>query len=136
MVAPLVLAGVGAGISLVGGLSTARKARAAGREQAKFIRMETDETVRRMQLTNSMQMKQARGAGYASGIQMSGSNEQYIRTMQTELARELAWTKKAGYQAAKAAKRGANVNFQASAIGSAVGALGQVSNAVSAWYGK
>jgi hypothetical protein len=135
MVAPLIIAGVAAGASLVAGMNSARAQRKAGATQAKLIRAETDETVRRMEIANRQRRKQAVGAGYASGIQMSGSNEQYIRTMQQELARELAWTKQAGYMAARAAKKGANVSARASQLSSAAGALSQFSGAFGA-FGK
>jgi hypothetical protein len=110
-------------------------AKKAARANAALIRMETAETVRRMERSNTRLGKQAEAASFGSNVLMTGSNQRYIQDMQSEMARELRWTKEAGERAAKAAKKGANVQFKAAQWANTANTLGQVAGAVGTWYG-
>jgi hypothetical protein len=93
--------------------SANRQAEKAGMRQADLLRQTTDEAARRLERGQERTLGEAKAGVYASGIQMSGSSESYVRDMQTEQARELAWLKDAGEKRAKAAETGAIVGRQA-----------------------
>ena len=110
-------------------------ARKAARMNANLMRMETAETVRRTEMGNKRIAKNATAASYGSNVLMTGSNQRYIQDMQTEMARELRWTKRAGEAAAKATEKGAQVQFKAAQMANTANTIGQIAGAVGTWYG-
>lgn len=112
-----------------------KAAKEAAKMNAKLIQMETAETVRRAEIGNKRIAKNATAASYGSNVLMTGSNQRYIQDMQTEMARELRWTKRAGEAAAKAARKGASVQFKAAQMANTANTIGQIAGAVGTWYG-
>ena len=135
---PVALAAVSVASSVIGhiGASKAnRAAKKAAKANAALMRMETAETVRRMERENTRLGKNATAASFGSNVLMTGSNQRYIQDMQSEMARELRWTKQAGEQAARAAEKGANVQFKAAQWSNTANTIGQVAGSVGTWYG-
>jgi hypothetical protein len=90
-----------------------KKQEKAQKKQADQIRKTTDEAARRLERGQDRKLGETTAGVYASGVGMSGSSEAYVRDMQAEQARELAWLKDAGEQRAKAVEKGASVGRQA-----------------------
>ena len=109
-------AGVQIGGAVLGGIGRGvgnRKAHKAAQDQAGNVRKTTDEAARRMELGQKRTLGHAEAGVYASGIQMSGSSEAYVKDMQSEQAKELQWLKDAGEDRAKAIEKGASVGRKA-----------------------
>ena len=135
---PIALAAVSVASSLyshMGASKANREAKRAAKAQANFIRQETAETIRRAEIGNKRTAKNATAASYGSNVLMTGSNQRYIQDMQAEMARELAWTKRAGTMAADAASKGANVQYKSAQMANTANTIGQVAGAVGTWYG-
>jgi hypothetical protein len=63
---------------------------------------------------------------------MSGSSENYLRKMRTEMSRELEWQRKAAIAEYKAIKKGASMQANAGMVSGIAGAFGTLG---SAYYG-
>ena len=135
----IALAAVSVASSLMANRAAAKankNAKKAAKMNANLMRMETAETIRRTERGNQRFTKGAQAASYGSNVLMTGSNQRYIQDMQSEMARELRWTKKAGELAAKATEKGANVQFKAAQMANNANTIGQIAGAVGTWYGK
>lgn len=122
------------GAAVLGGIGRGRSNKAAekaARKQADQIRKTTDEAARRMERGQERTLGETKAGVYASGVEMSGSSEAYVRDMQSEQARELAWLKDAGASRAKAVEKGASVGRQAGRWQN----LGQVGRGISGGVG-
>ena len=135
MVWPLVALGAAqAGMSLYSGMSGAKKARKAGKATADMIRMETAIAERRAKRDLSELMKQARGAAYNSGIQMSGSTDKYVRELEYRGYEGISDIRRIGAAQAKAAKAGGQATASSLALQGISGAIGGIGSAVGSYY--
>ncbi len=104
--------------SIIGGQKADKKAREAGRANARLIKEETAESIRRAEAQFDRQYGNTVAAIGASGVTFSGTPTDYLRQMQTEQNKQLAWMEKSGKLRAKAArKQGSYVGSQARAQG-------------------
>ncbi len=104
--------------SIIGGQKADNKAREAGRANARLINEETAESIRRAEAQFDNQYRNTVVAIGASGVKFSGTPAAYLRKMQTEQNRQLAWMEKSGKLRARAArKQGGYVGSQAQAQG-------------------
>jgi len=133
------IAAAQAAYSLYQGMQGAKKAKAAGRATADLIMMETEIAAKRAERDMSDLMKQGRGAAYASGVEMGGSTDQYLRKMQYRGQEGINDIRRIGAMQASAAKKGGQVTGSglmaqgiAGAIGSAAGAAGDYYKGVQA----
>ena len=123
-------AGVQIGGAVLGGIGRGRgnrKAQSAAKDQAGMVRDTTAEAARRMELGQKRTLGHAEAGVYASGIQMSGSSEAYVKDMQSEQAKELQWLKDAGESRAKAIEKGASAQRRAGRwqnLGQTAGGIG------------
>ena len=130
MVWPLMVAG--AAMQVYGSMQSGKAAKGAAREQAKLGLMTAQENIRRTELQYSKIRKQTTAGIYASGVEMSGSSENYLRKMRTEMSRELAWQRMAALAEYKAIKKGASMQANAGMVSGIAGAFGTLG---SAYYG-
>ena len=103
---------IAAGSSIVGGISSIiggqkadKKAREAGRANARLIQTETNEQLRRTRREFDMMRGEAVAMIGASGVKFRGTPAAYLRDMKQEQDRQLAYTKMAGEKRAKAARK-------------------------------
>ena len=128
--ASTVYAGIAIGGAVLGGIGSLRGSRGqakAQEAQADLTRQTGAEAARRMERGQERTLGEATAGVYASGVQMGGSSEAYVRDMQSEQARELQWLKDATEQRARAIEKGAAVGLQAGRIGAVAGAAKGVS---------
>jgi len=108
MVWPMV-AGVassaGAASSIIGGINASKKAKAAGKANARLIMAETQEQLRRTERQFDQVYGQTRAMIGASGVTFSGTPTKYLQDMKTEQGLQLDWLAKSGRMRAKAAKK-------------------------------
>ena len=131
MVWPLMVAG--AAMQVYGAMKSGSAMKSAARAQARAHLMTAEENIRRKGLQYAEMRKQTTAGIYASGVEMSGSSENYLRKMRTEMSRELAWQRMAAQAEAKAIKKGANIQANAGMISGVAGAMGSLG---SAYYGS
>jgi hypothetical protein len=66
-------------------------------EQAKRMRQQTEEELRRKALADAMKVSEATAAGAASGVQLeSPSLQVYLKAMRDEMSRQSDWIRKTG----------------------------------------
>lgn len=133
-----ILAGIAVGTAVAGGIGRARgakQAQGAAKDQARLMRQTTAEAARRLERGQERTLGQAKAGVYASGIEMSGTSERYVRDMQSEMARELDWLKKSGESAASAMEKGADVQFNAAQWANLGQTAGSIGRAVGGAYG-
>ena len=131
MVWPLMVAG--AAMQVYGAMKSGSAMKSAAKAQARAHLMTAEENIRRKGLQYAEMRKQTTAGIYASGVEMSGSSENYLRKMRTEMSRELAWQRMAAQAEAKAIKKGANIQANAGMISGVAGAMGSLG---SAYYGS
>ena len=131
MVWPLMVAG--AAMQVYGSMKSGSAMKSAAKAQARAHLMTAEENIRRKGLQYTEMRKQTTAGIYASGVEMSGSSENYLRKMRTEMSRELAWQRMAAQAEAKAIKKGANIQANAGMISGVAGAMGSLG---SAYYGS
>ena len=112
---PFAIAAVaGSVVNVVGGLRSSKKAKKAGKRQARAIM----EEARVEQLQQRAQGKQeiglAKATAGAAGVRQSGSTGAYISSMEAQLQRRLDWIEESAKRRARIAKKGGSV--QASAL--------------------
>ena len=100
MVWPLMVAG--AAMQVYGAMKSGSAMKSAARAQARAHLMTAEENIRRKGLQYTEMRKQTTAGIYASGVEMSGSSENYLRKMRTEMSRELAWQRMAAQVTAAA----------------------------------
>ncbi len=76
-------------LSLASGSSAAKSAKKTARDQADKINQEREMTLLSAELENAFVIGEANAASFASGIQMSGSNEKYINDLSSAAARNI-----------------------------------------------
>ena len=130
MVWPLMVAG--AAMQVYGSMKSGSAMKSAAKAQASAHLRTAEENIRRKGLQYTEMRKQTTAGIYASGVEMSGSSENYLRKMRTEMSRELAWQRMAAQAEAKAIKKGANIQASAGMISGVAGAMGSLG---SAYYG-
>lgn len=91
--------------SIIGGQKADKKAREAGRANARLIQMETNEQLRRTRREFDMMRGETRAIIGASGVRFSGTPAAYLADMKREQYRQLTYTEMAGKQRAKAARK-------------------------------
>lgn len=135
---------IAAGSSIVGGISSIiggqkadKKAREAGRVNARLIQTETNEQLRRTRREFDMMRGQAIAMIGASGVKFRGTPAAYLMDMKQEQDRQLAYTKMAGRKRARAAEKqgsyvGQNAQMQGLTAGFQAfgGAAGYASNVI------
>jgi hypothetical protein len=131
MVWPLMVAG--AAMQVYGAAKSSSAMKSAAKAQARAHLMTAEENIRRKGLQYAEMRKQTTAGIYASGVEMSGSSENYLRKMRTEMSRELAWQRMAAQAEAKAIKKGANIQANAGMISGIAGAMGSLGGA---YYGS
>ena len=131
MVWPLMVAG--AAMQVYGAMKSGSAMKSAAKAQARAHLMTAEENIRRKGLQYTEMRKQTTAGIYASGVEMSGSSENYLRKMRTEMSRELAWQRMAAQAEAKAIKKGANIQANAGMISGVAGAMGSLGGA---YYGS
>ena len=97
---PAAATAVSAGISLYG----AYKERETGKDNAKAMREETTESLKRLKRTQSRNVSAMRARAYASGVKVTGSQALFINTMKDEYQSDAAWMSKAGHSRADIAR--------------------------------
>ena len=127
---PLLVAS--AAVQVVGAMKSGSATKSAAKAQARAHLRTAEENIRRKGLQYTEMRKQTTAGIYASGVEMSGSSENYLRKMRTEMSRELAWQRMAAQAEAKAIKKGANIQASAGMISGVAGAMGSLG---SAYYG-
>ena len=112
-----------------------KDAKKLGKKNAEYIRQETSEQVRRLELAQEQVIAKTKGAQAGSGIELGGGTvDTYIAEMKNNFAKELDWLKKSGKSRAAIAKEGGNVaNAQAQAAG--WGTAAQSISMLVGWYG-
>jgi len=128
------IAAAQAAYSLYQGMQAGKKAKAAGRATADLIMMETEIAAKRAERDMSDLMKQGRGAAYASGVEMSGSTDQYLRKMQYRGQEGINDIRRVGAMQAKAAKKGGQVTGSGLMAQGIAGALGSAAGAAGDYY--
>lgn len=126
---PLALTALSAGVSVAGSV-----ANYFGRqEQARRLRAETDEQLRRMKLANDRKLTDTRAAVGASGIIADGTGSMgyHLDAMTNEMRAEAEWAKKTGYQQATDLSKAANFGLLTD-IGGAMFQFGSANN----WWKK
>ena len=103
---------VAAGASIVGGVSSIiggnkakQAAKDAGRANARLIREETSEQLRRTRREFAMMRGETAAMIGASGVKFRGTPAAYLMDMRQEQDRQLAFTERAGKKRARAARR-------------------------------
>lgn len=87
-------------------------------EQARQMRRETIEGVRRLRRQQNETRGATMAAGAASGIDFeSGSLQDYLRSMTQEFRREAEWMRSAGFRSASALGASANLRLGTDIIG-------------------
>lgn len=109
-------------LSAIQSYRAGQKAEAAAEENARRIRLETEEQARRQKKAQEAKMGEARARARASGIQAGGSQDIYMEEMETEFGRELDWLRASGASRAGAAQRQGQVARQ-QATGQALGSM-------------
>lgn len=102
---------VAAGASIVGGVSSIiggnkakRAAKEAGKANARLIRAETNEQLRRTRREFDMMRGQTRALIGASGVRFEGTPMRYLEDMKQEQDKQLTYTEIAGKKRARAAR--------------------------------
>lgn len=122
------LAGAALAVNLVGSAASFF----GKREQARRMRDETLEGVRRLDLENARKLGLARATGAASGVETgSASLTTYLDAMATEMRRQSEWARKNGMQSADDLDGAAGFGL-ASDIGSSMFSFGAANN----WWKK
>ena len=135
MVWPMVaIAGAQAAYSMYQGYQGGKAAKKAGKATADLIRMETEIAAKRAERDMSDLMKQGRGAAYASGVEMSGSTDEYLRKMQYRGQEGINDIRRVGAMQAKAAKKGGQVTGSGLMAQGIAGAIGSAAGAVGSYY--
>jgi len=109
-----------------------QKAEAAGEENARRIRAETEEKARRTKKGQEAKMGTARARAAASGTADGGSQDIYMSEMEKEFGIELDWLRASGAGQAESAKRGGQVARQQATAG----AIGSMASAFGTAYGQ
>jgi len=137
MVWPMVaIAGAQAAYSMYQGYQGGKAAKKAGKATADLIRMETEIAAKRAERDMSDLMKQGRGAAYASGVEMSGSTDAYLRKMQYRGQEGINDIRRVGAAQANAAKKGGQVTGSGLMAQGIAGAIGSAAGAAGAVYGN
>lgn len=110
-------------IGLSGSRKSAKAAKEAAKMNARSIRLETAESVRRQEIANQRQIQQGVANVGSSGVRMSGSPQEYLSFVEGEQHRQLNWMKASGERQARIMRKtGQNMATQQKyqGIGSAV----------------
>ena len=97
------------GASILGGFSGKKAARRQARENAKLIRMETAETLRRTRAQDAMVLGRTTALAANSGVMRSGTVTNYMDAMRSEQIANTDWIQKSANQAIRAGKRSAEI---------------------------
>lgn len=140
-----IMSAVGTGLSLVQGMSAAKKQEAAAEESRRLaqknaanIEAETMEQKRREADAQKDVEAQTRARIAASGVTGAGSPKDYLDTMEAEHAKELDWLRKSGASRASIAKSEGNIAYRqgmASASSTMAGTFSNVISGAGTTYG-
>jgi hypothetical protein len=123
---------IAAGSAIKGGMDASKSAsaiKAGGRHAAKVIGMEGAESKRRLKRQQQNDYNQSVARSYGSNLQMSGSNQAYLRDMISEQRREVDWLDRETKARQYAAKKGAGTqasNLQRTANTQMMASLGSM----------
>lgn len=95
-----------AGVQVVSGLAANDKAKSQAKQNAGLIRMETKETLRRLDRDNIFRLGEAKATYGAAGVLMEGTPGQVVNQMQLEYLRQRRWVERVGEQRARVASKG------------------------------
>jgi len=132
---PVAMAAVSAATQLYGSAQSGKAAKKAASKAAKLHLRTAEENIRRTGLQYSEIRKRTTAGIYASGLEMSGSQENYLRRMRGEMSRELKWQRDMARAEAKAIKKGAAIQARAGMISGVAGAIGTMAGAMSSMGG-
>jgi hypothetical protein len=108
--------------------------KAADRKSKNFL-MSAAESTRRDTRANDRLMGDAIASTYASGVNMSGSNQQYLMDMADEFKREQDWTKRYGESVSSSIKEEAKLASEAQNWATAGNLLTQGANIYNTYWG-
>lgn len=97
---PFAATAVSAGISLYGGY----KEREAGKDNARLMREETTESLKRLKKTQDRNVSAMRARAAASGVKVTGSQAKFIKSKASEYESERKWMAKVGASRAEIAR--------------------------------
>ncbi len=98
------------------------------RSQAKELRLQTLEQVRRDQATNNTTLGTARVRAAGSGLEFeSGSLQDWLKAMDDEFTRQEAWTRRTGMKAARSVSNAATWGLIGD-LGGTMMSFGQANN--------
>ena len=120
---------IGAASSIIGGKKAASAAKKAGRMNARYIRQETAEQVRRLEYQNQMTQRTTKAYIGASGVLRRGTPMEYLAEMKEQQRLQVDWLRESGRQRAKIAREtGQQVAAQQMTSG-IMGGISQLTNA-------
>ena len=101
------LAGASIGMSLAGGYKAKKAAKRAGKFNARMIREETNESIRRFDLRQKQIQGQTASIIGGSGVAASsgGTARNYLNSMQIESNKQREWIQRSGDMRAKLARQ-------------------------------
>ena len=111
------------GASILGGFAGKRSARKQARENAKLIRMETAETLRRTRAQDAQVLGRTTALAAASGVRNSGTVSNYLDAMRGEQIANIDWIQKSANQAIRAGRRAADMQGTQSMLSGLTGGL-------------
>jgi hypothetical protein len=115
---------IATGLDIYGGYSAASEKKKAARRQAKFDFAQRMEQIRRDEREQAFSEGTAMASAGASNVLVSGSTQRYIQDMQTEHARQIAYSKGAAHQARRNIRKGGDTpGLLAASIGKAASGL-------------
>lgn len=112
------------GSSILGGLSASKKAKSAARQQSRLTYQQRQEEIRRMRGTAAQEKGRAVAGVFASNVLMSGSSARYVKALNMENMREIAFARSAAIMERRAIRKGASgvgSGLYAQAAGDAIG---------------
>lgn len=123
------LTAVSAGASIYGGITASSKAKKAGKRNAKMIRRETAEQVRRLEYQNRQTLGQTVANIGASGVRFAGTPRSYLNEMQKQQQLQVDWLEKSGRMRARIAEKTGQQVGDSALLSGAVQGFGTISQA-------
>jgi hypothetical protein len=123
------VAAVGGAFGIAGGLSAKKHAKAAAKAQAKMTYAQRQQEIKQQKQVNRYQTSLGKASSYASNLQMSGTNQSYIKAMDYENMRGIAKQERAAVLERKAIRKGASGAGDAAIYGGVSQILGAVAGA-------
>ncbi len=104
-----------------------------GRENARLIAEETEESARREEKAAAAAESQSRARAAASGVTLSGSTSEYLSEQQKANAERIKWLRKSGSSRASITEREGAMTASATRAQGTAKLVGSVGSAYSYW---